>query len=388
MARQKKDSETIEVEETAPKKKSVALDFLKNCGIKDLDLAATLDCSKLSNISEWISTGSHSLNKVISGNVYKGIPRGRIVTLCGGSGVGKSYICGNIVREAQNTGWTVVYFDSENAIDAGFLGRIGVNVGEVIHIPVSTINELKFKAIDIMRKFTEQNPKEKLLIVIDSLGGLATEKELNDQIEERNTAMDMGLRAKQLRVLAKLFTIEVAKNQVAMVVTNHTYEQAAANPQAAPTIKMGGGEGFVYASSLVVILKKYLEKEEQKNIDSGKNEKIVTGARLVATTEKNRQVPQGLKAEIYMSFESGLNKWYGLLEDALKYGIIKVSSAQFFELPNGEKVRRKDIYKSVVWIPIIDELNKKIEENIKFSTFIDRDKIDEHLEESESSEQA
>jgi recombination protein RecA len=393
MARQKKNTETNEndeetVVETTTKenttpKNSIMANFIKNSGIKGLENASTLDVSKLSNITEWISTGSYSLNKVISGNVYKGIPRGRITCLCGPSGAGKTFVCGNIIREAQKDGWTIAYLDSENAVNREFMERIGVFSKDIGYVTVKTINQLKFTAVEMMRKFKEMYPNEKLLIVIDSIGGLVTEKELEDQIEEKNTAMDMGLRAKQLRVLAKLLTIEAAENQVAILATNHTYDQPAQNPNAAPTTVMGGGQGFVYASSLVIVLKKHLEREEQKNLDSGKTEKVVTGVIFTATTEKNRQVPQGLKAQIYVSFEAGLNRWYGLLEDALKYGIIKVASAQFYELPNGDKVRRKDIYKRAVWEPIIDDLNKKIEENVKFATFIDPDKLDLELNSGE-----
>lgn len=349
-------------------KESLLRKFLAKTKI-ELANAATLDQSKISNIEEWVSTGSYTLNKVLSGSYNKGLPRGRIVALAGPSGVGKSFVCGNCLREAQKAGFTCVVFDSENAIDKDFLGRIGVNVSEILHVPIVTINEFKFKSIKIMREMHEMDPEAKLFFVMDSIGGLLTEKEYFDQIEQENTAMDMGLRAKQLRTAAKALTAEVAKTKSIMMVTNHTYEQAAANPQAAPIVKMGGGEGFIYATSAVLFLRKSLEKEEKDNLATGKTEKVVKGAILKATTEKNRFVPQGLKGEIYISFDKGVNRWYGLLEDAMEAGFIKIPSVGWYETRDGKKLRKKDLYKSDVWLPMIEDLNKYVENKYKFVSY-------------------
>lgn len=365
---------------------SLAKKFLKNTKIKDFEMAATLDQSKLSNIDEWVSTGSFALNRIIGGSYKRGLPRGRIVALAGSSGVGKSFIAGNCIREAQKAGFTCVVFDSENAIDKDFLERIGVDVSDVIHVPVITINEVKIKATQMMREFTEMDPNAKLFFVIDSIGALLTENEFNKQIEERSTAMDMGLRAKQLRVLAKILTAEIARTKSIMVVTNHTYEQAAANPQAAPTIKMGGGEGFIYATSAILYLRKSIEKEEGKNLSTGRTEKQVKGVILKAHTEKTRFVPQGAKGEVYVSFERGVNKWYGMLGDAIEFGIIKIETQGWYTLPDGRKIRKKDLYKSDVWKPIFDQLNEKVEDKYKFISYKDSDDIEAEVDATEDVE--
>lgn len=378
---------TVEPKDEQPKKKTVAKDslakrFLEKTKIAGMELAATLDQSKLSNIDEWVSTGSYALNRIISGSYFKGLPRGRIVALAGPSGVGKSFICGNAIREAQKVGYTIVVFDSENAIDKDFLERIGVDVSEVIHIPVTTIHEVKMKATKMMRELREMDKDAKIFIVIDSIGNLLTENEFNEQIEKGSTAMDMGLRAKQLRVLSKILTAEVALSKAVMLVTNHTYEQAAANPQAAPTIKMGGGEGFIYATSAIIHLRKTLEKEEEENLATGKTEKNVKGAILKAHTEKNRFIPQGAKGEIYISFEHGVNRWYGMLEDAMEFEMVKVESQGWYTLPGGKKVRKKDLYKSDVWKPMLEELNAKVENSYKFASYKDPDEISAELDET------
>lgn len=355
-------------------------DFLKSTSIKDLDLATTLDQSKLSNISEWISTGSYSMNKVLSGSYYKGIPRGRIIAIAGPSGVGKSYISGCCIREAQKVGYDCVVFDSENAIDKDFLGRIGVDVGKVLHVPVNTVSEVKLKGIKMMREYHEKYPNRKLFIVLDSLGGLMTDKEFYTDIEANKNASDMGLRAKELRVLAKALTHEVAKCGAAMVVTNHTYEKPNPyNPSLPPTTTMGGGEGFVYATSGVLLLKKKKDNEKE----NGAN--VIKGVILIGTTEKNRFVPQGAKGEIYLSFEKGVNKWYGLFEDAKEFGYIKQSGAWYeFVDDEGNQIAKvngeKNLYKSQNWKPIISFINTKVEEKFKFADYIDEDELDAEID--------
>jgi RecA/RadA recombinase len=340
--------------------------FLKGSKIKGLELASTLESSKMSNITEWVSTGSYSLNKLVSGDIYKGLPRGRIMALAGPSGVGKSYICGNAIREAQKLGYTIMVFDSENAIDKDFLGRIGVNVEDVIHIPVITVTEMRNTIIKMMDEFMLQFPKEKLFIVIDSLGGLTTTKAYED-IEADKSAQDMGLRAKQLRDAAKLFTHAVAKHQACMLVTNHTYEKPPANPHMAPEIQFGGGEGFVYATSGIVYLKKSAIKEEVTSLIDNKTKKVKTGNTLKATSQKNRFVPEGMTGEIYLSYEKGMNKWFGLLEDALEFGFFTESSAGYYNVPHlNKKVSKKDVYLSENWVGMIDALAEKIREKYRY----------------------
>lgn len=380
MGRRPKDESESEPKVKEVKNKIDLKAFLKSSKIKGLELASTLESSKLSNISEWISTGSYSLNKIISGDIYKGLPRGRIMAFAGPSGVGKSYICGNAVREAQKVGYTIMVFDSENAIDKDFLSRIGVDVERVIHVPVITVTELRNTAIKMIDEFMAAYPKEKLFIVIDSLGGLTTTKAFED-IEADKSAQDMGLRAKQLRDAAKLFTHSVAKHQACMIVTNHTYEKPAPNPHMQPVVQFGGGEGFVYATSGIVYLKKYAVKEDANKLEDNSKVKVKVGNRLKATSEKNRFVPEGMVGEIFLSYETGMNKWFGLLEDALEFEIIKESSAGYYELPHlDKKVKKKDIYKSENWVGMIDQLAEKIREKYKYVTNTTMEELESSLE--------
>lgn len=376
----KTKSETEDQNITPIKKKLDLKSFLKDTKIKDLELASTLESSKMSNITEWVSTGSFSLNKIISGDIYKGLPRGRIMALAGPSGVGKSYVCGNAIREAQKMGYTVMVFDSENAIDKEFLARIGADVESVLHFPVITVTELRNKCCKLMDEFMTAYPKEKLFIVIDSLGGLTTTKAFED-IEADKSAQDMGLRAKQLRDLAKILTNSVAKHQATMLVTNHTYEKPPANPHMGPEIQFGGGQGFVYATSGIVYLKKSAIKEEETSLSTNKTVKRKKGNILKAITEKNRFVPEGMGGEIYLSYENGMNKWYGLLDDALEFGFITESSAGYYNVTHlDKKVKKVDIYRKEYWEAFIDNLAEKIREKYKYVPNTSMEEIEDELE--------
>ena len=349
--------------------------------------------SRLTNISGWIPTGSYSFNKIISGSYLKGIPHGRVTGLAGESGVGKSFMCGQIMREAQKLDYLVIVFDSESSIDKGFLGRIGVDTEAILFKSITTVNEFKTSTVNILKDIYAEDPKQKVLIVMDSIGNLTTEKELNDA-EEGKTAQDMGLRAKQLKACSRVITNQIARCNAAMIVTNHTYEQPAANPMAMPTQVFSGGTGFIYICSTIIFLKKYAQREEQKQISDGKNKKVITTNRIVATTGKNRFVREGLSGEMLLSFKSGLHKWYGLLEDALRHGFFEKQSTRIYVKHLDKKYFATQIYAdNQVWEPILEDLSAAVEKETAFSSLTnegemldDLNSIEESSDDSENEE--
>lgn len=379
---------------SASKKDFSVKDFLSKTKIKGLEQASTLTESPFSNVTDWISTGSYALNKVLSGSYFKGIARGRITGLAGESGCGKSFICGNCIREAQKEGYRCVVFDSENAVDEVFLKRIGVDVDEIMHIPCKTVNEVKNTSVKLMREFAEEYPDEKLFIVIDSVTGLSTEKQLYDDIAKDGTAQDMGLFAKQVRALAKVLTHEVAQTNSTLLFTNHIWERPAANPNMMPEKVMNGGQGLVYAASAIAYLTKKLEREEEKNLNTGRSEKRIKGAILRCTTEKNRFVPQGAKAEIMLSFQKGMNRWYGMYEEAVQNGFLQASGAWYTMInpDTAEIVKkvngRKNLFTKECWEPILKQLNAKVEEEFKFANVIEEEEFDDEPESSEMVDEA
>ncbi len=389
MAKNKSKSENDDVKKEEPQNTSGlsaaalrAKAFLKKNN--KYEYASTLNESKLSNVGDWISSGSFSFNKVLSGSYKKGFANNRLYVLAGPSSTGKSLLCAKTVYEAQQKGYQVFYFDSENAIDNDFMKRFGVDTDALIYFPIKTINEFRNLAVEQMKLWrSDPDTKEhKAMFFCDSIGGLMGTKETKD-IEEGKTASDMGQRAKELRACSRALTIECAHNMIPLIVTNHTYEQAAANPQAAPITKMSGGEGFYYAASAIIYLKKRQVKEEQKD-SLGDNVKVKTGNIIIAEVQKNRFVPEGTKAEIYVDFARGISPYYGLLKDAVDHGFFECKSARYYVKHLDKTLFEAKLYNKEVFGPILDDLNTKIEETFKFSTMVPTDEVNFNEDDSES----
>lgn len=371
-----KSKQNTEVSESTTKRSpiEIAKAFLNK--YKKNEFASTLSDSTLSNVGDWISSGSFSLNKVLSGSYFKGFANNRLYVLAGPSSTGKSLICARTVAQAQKKGYFVHYFDSENAIDNDFMKRFGVDTESLIYYPIKTISDFRNQSIEAMRNWRADPDTKDLpaMFFCDSIGGLAGTKEMND-VEEGKSASDMGQRAKELRAAARTLTIECAHNSIPMIVTNHTYEQAAANPQAAPVTKMTGGEGFMYASSAVIYLKKRAHKEKEQDA-SGDNVNQTKGNFLTAIAAKNRFVPEGTKGEMYLSFSAGIQKYYGLLNDAIEAGLIEIKGPRYYIKHLDKTVFEKSLYTSEVFEPIINDLNKSVEEKFKFAPMVDEDKLE------------
>lgn len=383
MGRPRKDqTENQEVKKAKKESNDFRASFLKNWNNPNL---VTLDESINSNVSDFISTGSLSLNKIISGSYNKGIPNNKIIIIAGPSGTFKTAVCGRICANAQAKDYTIAYIDSEFALDNQTMKNMGAKPEEFIHIQIQTISDFQNTAYDLMTKWRE-NPEtsdKPLMIIADSLGGMAGSKETNDMIEGKH-ASDMGQRAKEFRKAARTLTGAAGKYNIPIICTNHTYEQAAANPQAAPIIKMTGGEGFYYAASAIILLRKREIKEATTNA-LGDNIKVKTGNIIIATTQKNRLIPEGLKAEMYVDFTKGIIKYYGLLEDAAEFGFIEKRGPRYYIKHLDKTVFEKDLYSQEVFKPIIDDLNKKVEEKYKFNNVeIDMNEFEEGIKKEDN----
>lgn len=351
-------------------------------------LASVLTESRLSNISEYISTGSYALNRVISGSYFKGFPNNRIMALAGPSGVGKSFICMSTAREAQKKGWQVVYFDSENAIDSNFARNLGVDPDIMIHIPIKSISDFRNQSVKLMREWRSDPDTQDIPMIMfcDSIGGLVGTKELADTESEKSAA-DMGQRAKELRACARVLTMECAEHEIPLIVTNHTYEIQ--NMMGAPTIKMSGGEGFVYATSGIIILQNKVLKETDGKDSEGRTIVKKEASIVIATSDKNRLVPLGNRGYMYIDFKRGVNPLYGMLDDALHHGLIEQKGAWYtIKDEDGneiKKVQKKNLYTKDIWKAIIKPLNEKVEESYQYSTFTEEDESLYLLDDGEES---
>ena len=212
--------------------------------------------------TDWIGTGNYALNYLISGDFNKGIPLGKVTVFAGESGAGKSYICsGNIVKNAQEQGIYVILIDSENALDEKWLHALGVDTSEqkLLKLNMAMIDDVARTIHEFMKEYKVMEERPKVLFVIDSLGMLLTPTDIN-QFEAGDLKGDMGRKPKALTALVRNCVNMFGSHNVGLVCTNHTY---ASQDMFDPDDKISGGQGFVYASSIVVAMKKLKLKEDE-----------------------------------------------------------------------------------------------------------------------------
>lgn len=284
------------------------------------------------DITGYISTGSLSLNALLSGSIYGGIPANKVTALAGEPSTGKTFYALNIVREflkSNPTGY-VFYFESESAISKQMLSDRGIDIKRIGVLPVATVQEFRTQAVKILDRYIEQKDKPPMLFVLDSLGNLSTEKEIADMTDGKDTR-DMT-RAQLIRGAFRVLTLKLGKAKVALVVTNHTYDVTGAY---VPIKKMGGGSGLEYAASTIVFLSKKKDKTDNE----------ITGAIVTAVLKKARLTIENKKVETLLEYSEGLDPYYGLLELAEKFGIFKKVSTRY-EMPDGSKVFESVILKN------------------------------------------
>ena len=224
--------------------------------------------------TDWVGTGNYALNYLISGDFNRGIPLGKVTVFAGESGAGKSYICsGNIVKNAQEQGIYVILIDSENALDEKWLHALGVDTSEekLLKLNMAMIDDVARTIHEFMKEYKEMSERPKVMFVIDSLGMLLTPTDIN-QFEAGDLKGDMGRKPKALTALVRNCVNMFGSYNVGMVCTNHTY---ASQDMFDPDDKISGGQGFVYASSIVVAMKKLKLKEDE----SGNKVSEVNGIR-------------------------------------------------------------------------------------------------------------
>jgi len=270
--------------------------------------------------TDWISTGNYALNYLISGDFHKGVPMGKVTVFAGESGAGKSYICaGNIVKEAQQQGIFVVLIDSENALDESWLHALDVDTSEekLLKLNMSMIDDVAKTISTFMTDYKAMNEEDrpKVLFVIDSLGMLLTPTDV-DQFNKGDMKGDMGRKPKALTSLVRNTVNMIGSHNVGLVCTNHTY---ASQDMFDPDDKISGGQGFIYASSIVVAMKKLKLKEDE----DGNKISQVMGIRAGCKVMKTRYAKPFEGVQIKIPYETGMNPYSGLVELFEAKGIIQ-----------------------------------------------------------------
>lgn len=272
--------------------------------------------------TDWISTGNYALNYLISGDFNKGVPLGKVTVLAGESGAGKSYIAsGNIIKHAQEQGIFVILMDSENALDEAWLKALGVDTSEekLLRLGISMIDDVAKTISEFMKGYREEhssNPKEapKILFVIDSLGMLLTPTDVN-QFEAGDLKGDMGRKPKALTALVRNCVNMFGSYNVGLIATNHTY---ASQDMFDPDDKISGGQGFIYASSIVIAMKKLKLKED----DDGNKISDVRGIRAACKVMKTRYAKPFESVQVKIPYETGMDPYSGLVDLFEKQGLL------------------------------------------------------------------
>lgn len=287
--------------------------------IKGFETGSILTENTFSEVDEWIPTGNYLLNAQLSGTLFGGIPNTRSLGLMGDPGTGKSFVCLNVAREAQKKGYDVIYCDTEGAIDKKSAIKFGINPDKVRYQPIKTVTEFQTfvtNLLDLVKKIKEKGNQPKILLILDSLGMLSTDKELNDAITGKNAA-DMGAKAKELRKLFRVITLDLTAAKIPLVCTNHVY----AGGGFFPTKESSGGDGPIFAMSVISFLSKAQLKEG--------NGTTKTGIIVTSKLKKSRfTVPEPIK--FHISFANGMNPYVGL-QDFISWEACGIGRGKFEE---------------------------------------------------------
>jgi RecA/RadA recombinase len=285
------------------------------------------------DVDSFIDTGSYVLNGLLSGSIHGGLPSNKITALAGESATGKTFFLMGMVKSFldENPDAGVLYFESESAITKQMVIDRGIDPKRMIILPVTTVQEFRTEVLRVLNKYLEtpESDRKKMMLCLDSLGMLSTSKELEDS-SAGSATKDMT-RAQVLKATFRVITLKLGRAKLPMVITNHTYDVIGSMYASK---EMGGGSGLKYAASSIVYLSKRKEKDGTE----------VVGNIIHCKNHKSRLTIENKMVDVRLSYDKGLDRYYGLLDLAEKYGIIKKVSTRY-ELPDGTKAFGKQINK-------------------------------------------
>ena len=308
-------------------------DFLKNV-IKEVGneyASLVADGVEAGDVESYIDTGSYIFNALLSGSLHGGLPANKITALAGESATGKTYflmgIIKNFLDKDPNAG--VIYFESESALTKQLIIDRGVDPKRMVIMPVTTVQEFRTQALKVLDSYLLQDEADRkpLFLCLDSLGMLSTTKEVEDTAEGKETR-DMT-RAQILKAAFRVLTLKLGRAKVPMVVTNHTYDVIGSM---FPQKEMGGGSGLKYAASSIIYLSRRKEKVGTE----------IVGNIIHCKNHKSRLTVENKMVDVRLTYDKGLDRYYGLLDLAEKYDVFKKISTRY-ELPDGSKQFGKSI---------------------------------------------
>ena len=276
------------------------------------------------DVDSFVDTGSYIFNALLSGSLYGGLPANKITAIAGESATGKTFfalgMCKQFLEDNPNS--AVIYFESESAITKEMIEERGIDSNRMIIVPVVTVQEFRQQAISILDKYleTDESKRPPMMFCLDSLGMLSTTKEIEDTAAGKETR-DMT-RAQIVKGAFRVLTLKLGRAKVPMIVTNHTYDVIGSM---FPTKEMGGGSGLKYAASSIIYLSKKKEKEGTE----------VIGNIIHCKNAKSRLTVENRIVDVRLTYDKGLDRYYGLLDLALDSGVFEKQSTRVL-LPTGK----------------------------------------------------
>lgn len=283
-----------------------------------IDLTATLTDSKIYNKKDMIPTPVPGINIALSGNLDGGLTPGLLVLAAPSKHFKTAFsllMAASYIKKYPDG--IILFYDSEFGTPESYFTSFGVPLDSVVHTPITDIEQLKF---DIMQQLNELKREDKVMIVVDSVGNLASKKEVDDALKG-SSAADMS-RAKQLKSLFRMITPHLTLKDIPMVVVNHVYmtQEMYSKPV------VSGGTGVYYAADNIWIIGRQQDKDDKE----------LKGYHFIINVEKSRFVKEKSKIPITVNFDSGINKWSGFLDLALEAGYITKPKQGWYATLNKE----------------------------------------------------
>lgn len=335
----------------------------KNTTIKDSDI---LSKSKFFGAKDLVQTPVPMVNVALSGRLDGGLAPGLTVF----AGPSKHFKTAFALMLAKSyldkyEDAVVLFYDSEFGSPQSYFDSFGIDTSRVLHTPITDVEQLKH---DSMAQLNNIERGDHVIIIIDSVGNLASKKEVDDALEGKSVA-DMS-RAKQLKSLFRMVTPHLTIKDIPMVVVNHTYKEIGLYPKDI----VSGGTGIYYSADNIYIIGRQQEKEGTD----------VVGYNFIVNVEKSRYVREKSKIPVEVTYEGGISKWSGLLDVALEGGFVtKPSNGWYSKKGSDQKLRLKETYTKDFWLPILSskEFQQYIENTYKISSgsLIDSDITDDDI---------
>lgn len=350
---------------------STLTDFLKATGnewaaIADEGIAA-------GDVEGFYDTGSYALNALVSGSIYGGIPDSKVTGIASESGVGKTFFALGCLRqflEDEPEGLAII-FESESAISKSMLQDRGIDTTRVGVVPCTTLQDFRTAVMKVIDNYesTKEKDRKPLFFVLDSLGMLATEKEVEDALSGKNVR-DMT-RSSLVRSVFRVITLRLGRARIPFFVTNHVYANVMAMYGGN---EVSGGGGFKYACSTILTMTKAQDKEGDE----------IQGSIVTVTAYKSRLTREKLRVRTRISHRGGLDRHYGLVPLAEEAGLVKKVSTRFEWIDTGEKAFEKTINNNPekYWTKErLDAIEEFVQKKFKYGTGdVAEDDVDEEEE--------